>query len=242
MEPTIMPLAMDDTFTFACGEHVPCFNECCRDLNQFLTPYDILRLKRRFGMPSDLFLQRYTRQHTGPETGLPIITLKANRASELKCPFVTPSGCSVYEDRPSSCRTYPLARVVSRSRETGQVAEQYMLLKEPHCLGFNEKRSQTVREWIADQGISIYNEMNDRLMKIISLKNRRAPGQLDMKSRHLFHMALYDLDTFRSQIFENSMLGDFNPDADTLEAIRKDDVALLKLGYKWIKRILFGKE
>ena len=196
-------LLLDDTFRFSCSEAVPCFNKCCRDLNQFLTPYDILRLKNRLGIPSGLFLKKYTSEHTGPGSGLPIVSLKFDYASQYKCPFVTPSGCSVYEDRPSSCRTYPLARILTKSRETGNIAEQYMLLKEPHCLGFNCEQTQTVREWIESQGIAVYNEMNDLLMDIISLKNRLMPGgSIDDKSRRIFNMACYDLDTFRSHIFE----------------------------------------
>lgn len=236
------PLSIDDSFSFSCTKSVPCFNECCRDLNQFLTPYDILRLKNHFDMPSNLFLERYTMQHIGPESGFPIITLKTKDTSELTCPFVTPEGCSVYKNRPSSCRTYPLARVASRSRETGRITEQYMLLKEPHCLGFNQPKMQTVREWIASQDIAVYNEMNDLLMEIISLKNRLMPGPLDIKSRMFFYMACYDLDNFRSHIFEKGILKDHNLDTDTLNSVKKDDEALLKLGLKSIKKVFLGDQ
>ncbi|MDM8526539.1 YkgJ family cysteine cluster protein [Desulfococcaceae bacterium HSG8] len=233
MENEMIPLLPDDVFEFSCTKDVPCFNECCRDLNQFLTPYDILRLKKRLNLSSGEFLERYTTQHVGPETGLPVVTFKTDHSSELKCPFVTTSGCSVYEDRPSSCRTYPLARVVSRSRETGRLTEQYVLLKEPHCLGFREGKKQTVREWVADQGIQIYNEMNDLLMGIISLKNRMNPGSLDIKSGHIFHLACYDLDTFRDQ------LDNFDIDPEIRNAAKADDTELLKLALKWVET-LFG--
>jgi len=240
MEDNMTPLSMNDRFTFSCSRDVPCFNECCKDLNQFLTPYDILRLKHQFGMSSSLFLERYTSQQTGRETGLPIITLKTDYSKGLACPFVTPSGCSVYKDRPSSCRTYPLMRIASRSRETGDITEQYILLKEPHCLGFKQKRSWTVREWIKDQDIAVYNEMNDLLMEIISLKNRRISGLMDMQSKHAFHMALYDIDTFRSHIFDNNILEEWDLDTKTLDVLKDDNVQLLKMGHKWIKRILLG--
>ena len=76
MDNNMTPLELSDTFKFSCSEKVPCFNECCQDLNQFLTPYDILRLKNRLGLTSGLFLERFTSQHTGPESGLPIITFE----------------------------------------------------------------------------------------------------------------------------------------------------------------------
>lgn len=240
MENNMRPLLLNDTFQFSCSKTVPCFNECCRDLNQFLTPYDILRLKKRLRLTSSLFLEQYTSQHTGPETGLPIITLKTDYMHEYKCPFVTSSGCSVYEDRPSSCRTYPLVRLASRSRETGQITEQYVLLKEPHCLGFNQGQSWTVREWVENQELIDYNEINDMLMEIISLKNRCLTGPLDIQSRLMFHMACYDLDKFRSHIIEKGIRIDEPLEASVLDAIKTDDIALLKLGYRWIKERLFG--
>jgi hypothetical protein len=91
--------------------------------------------------------------------------------------------------------------MASRSRETNKITEQYILLKEPHCLGFEQGRTCSIREWIKNQDIGFYNEMNDMLLEIISLKNRLIPGPLDIKSRFVFHMALYDIDTFKSHIF-----------------------------------------
>jgi Fe-S-cluster containining protein len=222
----LSPLCLNDTFRFSCSARVPCFNECCRNLNQFLTPYDILRLKKNLGLLSGLFLERYTTQHMGPQTGLPIVTLKAEHGRERRCPFVTPAGCSVYQDRPSSCRIYPLVRMVTRSKETGRMSEQYVLLREAHCLGFDREQDQTVEAWIEHQELSIYNRINDMLMEIIRLKNHWIPGQLDIPSRRLFYMACYDLDRFRSYI---------------LEKIEKNDEALLKIGLEWIKQRLFGR-
>lgn len=237
----MIPLSVNDTFLFSCSKKMPCFNECCRDLNQFLTPYDILRLKHRLNLSSGLFLERYTTQQSGPETGLPIITLKPDDYRKLKCPFVTSSGCSVYQDRPSSCRTYPLVRIASRSREINKITVQYILLKEPHCLGFEQRRTWTIREWIKDQDVAFYNEMNDMLLEIIGLKNRLIPGPLDIKSRFAFHMALYDIDTFRSHIFEQNILDNWDLDQKTLDTLKNDDVELLKLGHQWIKKTLFGE-
>ena len=170
MNEQMQPISEKDTFSFSCHSRVRCFNQCCRDLNQFLTPYDILRLKNRLGLSSGAFLKRYTFQHIGPQSGLPVVTFRTDRADGLKCPFVTEQGCRVYEDRPSSCRTYPLARLVSRSRETGAFSEQYMLLKEAHCFGFEGGRLHTVAEWIENQGIAEYNAMNDRILDLIRSK------------------------------------------------------------------------
>ena len=240
MEPDITPISRNESFGFACSPEVPCFNECCRDLTQLLTPYDILRLKNFLGLSSGQFLAQYTSQHIGPESGLPIISLKPADQQKLTCPFVTPEGCSVYESRPSSCRIYPLMRGVARSRETGEISEHFAVLREPHCRGFDQSKHQTVQQWFDEQGVADCNETNDKLMQIISLKNTRMPGNLDIKSRHLFFTALYDLDSFRSQVISNDLLADLNFDDDLVfKALDGDDVTLLEVGMKWIERVLF---
>lgn len=239
MEAQLIPLAPDDTFSFFCSREVSCFNACCRDLNQFLTPYDILRLKDRLEMTSGQFLEKYTVRHVGPESGLPVISLKPNAGDALICPFVTPGGCRVYPARPSSCRTYPLIRAVSRSRETGRLSENFMLLREPHCRGFDQGSTRTVRNWLEDQEVVPYNRMNDRMMEIISLKNIRHPGPLHISAQHLFSLALYDLDTFRVQVFEKGLIDDISPDPILMERAATEDLALLAVGIEWVKARLF---
>jgi len=235
----LMAIRPDETFRFACSPAVACFNECCRDLNQFLYPYDILRLKKRLGLSSSDFLQRYTIQHIGPETGLPVVAFKAVNDERLTCPFVTAKGCHVYPDRPASCRTYPLMRAVSRNRETGKISEYFMLLKEPHCFGFDASSSQSVQQWINSQEAGIYNHFNDQLLEIIRLKNQLRPGPLDLKSRQRFYTALYDLDDFKRQIFSHNMQDNFDVDQEKLTAARTNDTALLEVAIAWVKQVLF---
>ncbi len=239
MENEIIAIGPDEKFKFACIPEVPCFNECCQDLNQFLTPYDILRLKNNLKLKSWEFLEKYTIRHLGPETGLPVIVLRQDPASGMKCPFVTPKGCSVYDDRPSSCRIYPLARLATRSRETGKITEHYALMKEPHCLGFKENKSWSPLEWIKSQGLEIYNEMNDMMMETIARKNRLHPEPLDMKEQHIFHIGCYDIDRFGIEVFEKNLLNDLKISEDLMEKAEKDETELLKLGFYWINTTLF---
>lgn len=241
METPIAPIDKNQSFCFTCSPDRPCFNECCRELNQYLTPYDILKLKQHLDMTSEVFLETYTSESVGPETGLPIIYLKPDYRDQMKCPFVSESGCTVYEARPASCRTYPLARAVSRSRKTGECTEHWAIIREDHCKGFENGRSQTVREWITDQKIDEYNKMNDQMMELIALKNTTIQGPLDLTSKKIFHMALYDLDTFRKHVFEKELFREsgFLPDKDTLAKAGTDDVALLGIGMAWVKYKIF---
>jgi hypothetical protein len=54
-------------------------------------------------------------------------------------------------------------------------------------------------------------------------------------------MACYDLDKFRSHILDKGILDDRNLDSGTLDAVKNDDVELLKLSFQWIKDTLFGE-
>jgi Fe-S-cluster containining protein len=242
MDSNITPISIDEHFQFQCTSDVACFNACCRDLNQFLTPYDILWLKTHLGLRSGEFIEKYTAQHIGPETGLPVLTLSPVRSADLQCPFVTTCGCSVYADRPSSCRVYPVARAISRNRKTGKISEHFALIQEPHCLGFQQSKTQTVRQWLEDQALDAYNQLNDLFLEIISLKNRCRPDPLDLRSKLVFHMALYDIDAFQEQIFQKGLIDDLNLEPELLEVLKNDEVELLKFGHRYVKAQIFGEK
>jgi hypothetical protein len=129
-------------------------------------------------------------------------------------------------------------RAVSRSRETGRVTEHYALLKEPHCLGHTQAEKTTVSRWIQSQGLLPYNEMNDKILDIISLKNQVLPGPLDLATSRFCAMALYDLDAFHQNVFEKFLLRGLVSDANTLEQARTDDLALLALGMEAVKQVI----
>jgi Fe-S-cluster containining protein len=241
----ISPLDNHQVFCFTCSPQVACFNACCRDLNQVLTPYDVLCLKQYLKLSSTEFLETYTEAHTGPETGLPVISLRFRAADDLACPFVTDAGCGVYPARPASCRTYPLARGVSRDRETGRLTEHWALIREPHCLGFKDGRSQTVDTWVADQQIATHNHMNDMVLELISLKNRFRPGPLRPAEEKGVHTALYDLDTFRAEIYHSGKMAGVEADPQALERAATQDLDLLIVAMAWVRQTIFrcpGKE
>ncbi len=238
MQPTVAPLEKHRTFRFACSPHVACFNTCCRNLNQALTPCDVLHLKQFLKMSSGDFLDRYTEESTGPGTGLPVVSLRFSDADDLACPFVTHAGCRVYAARPASCRTYPLARGVSRDRETGRLTEHWALIRESHCLGFKNGPRQTVDEWIDDQQIAAHNRMNDKMLELISLKNRLRPGPLMPSEKKRIFTALYDLDAFRSD--PSYRVRHLSPPADTraLDEAGTGDLDLLLVAMDWVRKYL----
>jgi Fe-S-cluster containining protein len=235
MESTLISIDPDMPFRFACNPGVACFTECCRDLNQFLTPYDVLRLKRCLDLPSQHFLEQYTHRHIGPGSGLPVVTLKPADPERLTCPWVGAGGCRVYPDRPSSCRAYPLVRLLRRSRETAEIMEEYRLLREPHCRGFEAAPQQTARSWVADQGLTEYNAENDRLLDVIGLKMRLGPKALPPSLDEQVYTALYDLDRFRARLSSGSLAA---MGTELTEDLRTDELSLLRFGLEWVKRLL----
>ena len=52
-------VADDTLFSFDCNPGVSCFNLCCHNLNLFLYPYDVIRLKQHLGLSSDAFLEKH---------------------------------------------------------------------------------------------------------------------------------------------------------------------------------------
>jgi Fe-S-cluster containining protein len=201
-------------------------------------------------MSSTEFLSTYTMQSTGPKTGLPVVTLRFGDADDLACPFVTEAGCRVYPARPASCRTYPLARGVSRDRQTGHLSEHWALIREPHCLGFDNGQPQTVDEWVNDQQIDTHNRINDMMLELISLKKRLRPGPLTPSDTQRVYTALYDLDAFYNDRYDgdDNMATGVDPFIDQRltdqwgadEQAIADDLKLLRTAMRWVKENVFG--
>ena len=108
---------LDDSgrFSFGCHPGLPCFTDCCADVNIFLTPYDVLRLRRRLGLEAQEFLARHTILPFAKTQTLPVPLLRMKDDAQRRCPFVGPEGCTVYEDRPWPCRMYPVGVASSKT-------------------------------------------------------------------------------------------------------------------------------
>lgn len=236
------PLVPGEKFRFSCHKKLSCFTHCCRDLNLFLSPYDILRLKNRLGIPSGEFLRRYASTNIGILSGFPVMTLRMKKDPERTCPFVTADGCTVYEDRPASCRTYPLGRLVEKNRDTNAKKETYFIFKEDHCSGFEELTEWSIEEWLDDQEIGIYNQMNDLFMELIVSRDRAGVTHLTGEQMRNFALACYNLDKFRDAVFSPGFLDTFALPADYLAGLRSDQLELMKFGIRWAQFTLFGEK
>ena len=75
-------------FNFSCFPGVSCFNQCCADVNIFLTPYDVLRLKNFLNIKSQDFLDRFTQLVTDRRQQLPAVQLRMTETETKRCFFV----------------------------------------------------------------------------------------------------------------------------------------------------------
>jgi len=236
-------LGLKSNFKFECHKGVKCFTKCCRGINIILTPYDIIRLKNRLGLSSEEFMAIYTVPQLFEKTDLPVVTLKMADDDQKSCPFVRDDGCILYEDRPTTCRYYPLG-VASLSHKEGADDEGFFFfVHEPHCLGFEEDKAWTVEEWRKDQGVDVQDEINaDWTDLVVRKRSFPANVKLTPQGKQMFFMVSYNIDKFKTFVFESSFLDRYKVDAATLKEIKEDEVALLKFGLKWLKGVLFQVE
>jgi len=227
-----------DRFTFSCHRNIACFNRCCAALQLVLTPYDILRLRKRLGISSGEFLEAHTHTRFDRHPRFPMVLLKM--ADSQACPFVSPEGCTVYEDRPGACRIYPLARAARKDDHEEQAKEKFFLVREDHCLGFGEARTWTVESWMSDQGLDEYNRMNDRWLEILSLPKSLGEKADIPRKLQMFFMVSYNPDAFRAFLFESRFFQRFRIPDELRGRLEKDDMTLMTFGFDWLKFSLFG--
>jgi len=223
----------DDRFAFECGRHLDCFTCCCADVAIVLAPYDVLRMKRALGVDSSEFLRRYTISPFSKDQKIPAVLLKMDPQAGA-CPFVTPAGCSIYADRPWACRMYPLG-VAEPRNATPTDHPFHFLVHEDLCHGHGQGCGTSVREWIASQGLEEYDAANASF-KALMLDEGWDQGQPLMPQQvDMYHMACYDLDRFRSFVFETRFLELFDVDETRVEAMRTDDEELLEFAIQWLR-------
>ena len=226
-------LEREHPFRFNCYSGVSCFTQCCQDITIVLTPFDVLRLKNSLEISSDEFLEKHTIIIPKKKRLIPLVILKMNE-EDKKCPFVTPQGCTVYDDRPWPCRMYPLDM-----NDDGTFS---LITDSSRCKGLNEDDKQKISDWLEDQGIAPYDEMNEHFS---SLTIQLQAQELDIdnpKVQQMTFMALYNLDKFRDFVFKSTFLDRLEVEPERIEKIRNNDEDLLLLAFDWIKFGLFGKK
>lgn len=225
---------LEDQFTFACHKGLKCYRSCCRDVTIFLTPYDVIRMKKALGLTSSEFLEQYTDMVIMPSKHLPLVQLRMNPDNDLKCFFLRQHGCAHYDHRPWACRMFPL----DERFEGG-----YKVIPSPErCHGLVEGDQWAVKDWLMDQGATQSKEADGSYDSFASHEFLR---QLDITNEQIQKMlvtSLYDMDAFRDFVLKSTFLQRFELEPELVEAIKTDDTVLLELGYAWVRFGLFGQK
>jgi Fe-S-cluster containining protein len=235
----VKPLGAEG-FRFHCHPEIACFTKCCAKLRLILTPYDVLRLKNRLGLRSDLFLELFTETVFDPGNRFALVRLKMDGNPDQTCPFLAKTGCTVYSDRPAACRLYPLGRAATSIKKEGDAREKFFVVRESHCLGFETDRGWTVQEWLGHEGIREYNSMNDQWLGIVT-SDKGLGDHRDLAKKHqMFFMASYNLDRFRDFIFGTKFFEVFDVPQSLIRQMAEDDTALMTFGFRWLRFSLYG--
>ena len=235
-------LKKSDRFKFRCYPGIACYNRCCRNLNLFLYPYDVIRLKNQLHMSSDQFLDKYVDIVLRPSNFFPEVLLKMSDNTEKTCPFLDTSGCTVYPDRPDTCRTFPVEQGVFYDAEHNQTESVYFFRPPDFCLGQHEKEEWTTQTWSKDQDALIYNKMTARWSELKRLFQQDPWGSQGPEGSmaKMAFMATYNIDQFRDFLFKSTFLKRYKVKSKVLKQIRSDDVELMKFGFEWVKFYVWG--
>ncbi len=236
-------LGLDTEFQFECHKGVSCFTKCCRGIDIMLTPYDIMLLKNHMGISSEEFLSVYTEPQLLEKTDLPVVTLRLLDDDQKSCPFVKDDGCLVYEARPTTCRYYPLGVGSLSHREGTDEDDFFFFINEPHCKGFEEEKKWTVKSWREDQGVDIHDDVNAGWTDLMVLKRSFPPNiQMSEKAKQMFFMVCYNIDAFKSFVFESKFLEMYKLEVELVEQMKDDEVALMEFGFSWLRDLFFNTE
>lgn len=232
----------DHVLQFSCHKGIGCWNACCSNIDISLTPYDILRLRKRLELPSSEFLVKYTVPYELEKDDIAGVKFRPVEGGTA-CQFMTPEGCAVYEDRPTACRYYPVAQVSLRKEGEAFDTSSYAIVKEDHCKGHAVARSLTIDEYRKEQGVVEYDELARGWRQLILKKKSSGPtvGKPSLKSRQLFFMACYNHDQFRAFVAADSFGELFAVPKEEREKIVGDDVELILFAYRFLRQVLFGE-
>ncbi len=233
----------DHVIRFRCHKDIECFNACCRNIDITLTPYDIIRLKQHLGITSGAFLKKYTVPFELAANSIAGVKVRPVEGGTA-CQFMTDEGCSVYEDRPTACRYYPVGLLSMRRADENFDRASYALVREDHCKGHLEDREITIGEYRKEQGLVEYDELGRAWRQLILKVKSAGPsiGKLSKTSLQFFFLACYDVDRFREFIKSSGFEQSFVIDDATRSELLEDDLALLRFGDRMIRQVMFAEE
>jgi len=244
-ESPVLPqqLSENSKICFNCYPGISCFNACCKQADITLTPYDVLRMKNRLGMSSSEFLMKHTVPFQLDAHGMPGIKMRTTDNNPV-CLFMDEkTGCTIYTDRPTACRYYPMAQLSSRRSDEYVDHQSYAVVREPHCKGHDEAREISIAEYRQEQQVAEYDEYNREFYQLILKKKSTGPaiGKPSDISFHFYFMVSFDSDRFKEFLQSTSFRSVYAISEQEFNSLLNDDYARLKFGYRLLRQVLFGE-
>jgi Fe-S-cluster containining protein len=235
-------LEKNKTFHFRCHNGLSCFNRCCRNLNLFLYPYDIVRLRKKLKLDSETFLDKYVDVVLREGNHFPDVLLKMAENEARTCPFLNDKGCSVYPDRPDTCRTFPVEHGMLFGDRPDNTEIVSLFRPPDFCLGQHEEQELSLSQWADDQNATTYNQMTARwaMVKALFHKDPWGPDGMNGAKGKMAFMAAYNIDRFRDFVFQSSFLKRYRIKKSLVKKMRASDRELLLFGFDWIRYFVWG--
>ena len=228
-------LASDSRFHFNCHSKLACFNQCCQNPTVILKPYDIIRLRRRLGITTTEFLERYTTKVLEDKSQLPLVMLDIEKEEGMLSFF---GGSRLQYLRRPTRSLPPLSYHPGQQPGRDGVIDSYFMKQLNFCQGFTEGQELTLARWKSNQGMEPYDELNRTWLEIILKRGALNPSADDARAPALFTMIAYDIDKFRQFVFQTPFLEIMEIPEDVAAVLQESDVALLRFGYKYLKMVL----
>jgi len=236
-------LEPDSDIKFSCHKGISCWNACCKHADITLTPYDIVRLKKATGKDSSAILKDHTVPFTMDADGMPGIKLRTT--DEGACLFMhEEDGCTIYENRPTACRYYPLGNLSMKKANQAHENQHFVLVKEDHCKGHEEDRTLNIQDYRTEQKVEEYDQHNIEYFQLILKKKSMGPGvgKPPEMSLQLYFMACFDQDRFRRFALSDSFKKNYQLEEELYSDIKNDDIALMYFGFRLLRQVLYNEK
>lgn len=234
-------LGLGTPLKFSCHKGISCYNACCRQADITLTPYDIIRLKDRLGKSATDFLKEHTVPFRMDKEGLPGVKLRTD--DDGACLFMNEEGCSVYSDRPTACRLYPLGHMSMVATGSKEDETHYFLVREEHCKGHEEPVERPIGEYLKEQETAQYEEMNREWLQLMLKRRSMGPtvGRPPEATLQMFFMCSFDMDRFRRFVLSENFRNTYDLEESVYEVLEKEDISLMQFGVRFMKQAFFGE-
>jgi hypothetical protein len=139
-----------------------------------------------------------------------------------------------------ACRLFPLTQ--GSELTTEGVMDRLFLRRLDYCQGFEGGQEWTVAAWQADQGFDEFDQPRRPWLRL--LLQQAGPGRAPLDDRIVsqFYMVAYDLDAFRTFVFESAILPAHGLTPEEALPLATDDLALLRFSAAYLEQLLFPAE